>query len=624
MIITSQLAQCLTPAKNWDLPETWVVLQFQKSNRLIRSTGPSSFYQIRSILLGVSPSAGQACGMISVTITGRGFDVRSATPYTLVLDSRYAGPCTAVNLTTLNCVVLRWQSTLTTLLLVNHNLTSSLISADKLGLGSWIGADPSRSNSSILFQFWPCCERIEVGQAVSLVPTVIPIEGVGMKSLKNASCIFTFGEKIVKVPLKNINDTLSICITPIWTYSGCASNLCNLNSTLSFFVDSTFVCDVHNFSFLSAVSSITPTKGPASGGHNVTIFGGGLNPTTSYTCIFSCGDIKTASNSLAVETDMLVCEVPQSHFVPCDAEIFVYESINNHVTMVFNTSSLRFSYFAEWQSLSDNTAPMIGGSFLSVFGIFDITSTYVCYFTGPSANRNSPASVISPTELSCLIPQWSTGSSLTSSVLTFFSLRLLFAGGSQAVETVPREPDVPCPFYFIQDYVTQITSSSYIGTSPLQFWITETVILTFVGHFTLPTSSYICVIDAGITAGSGSRLRLVGNVTMQSISSPSMTFKLGAWYPFPSSLANVFLVVNGSPELQVPQTGGPSTIIFRPFWTKLFPSSGGFSGHTSVTIIGVGFSAHPEVYTCLFCSSVSHYCLSTPVANQSYSQMSCL
>ena len=195
MIITSQLAQCLTPAKNWDLPETWVVLQFQKSNRLIRSTGPSSFYQIRSILLGVSPSAGQACGMISVTITGRGFDVRSATPYTLVLDSRYAGPCTAVNLTTLNCVVLRWQSTLTTLLLVNHNLTSSLISADKLGLGSWIGADPSRSNSSILFQFWPCCERIEVGQAVSLVPTVIPIEGVGMKSLKNASCIFTFGEK---------------------------------------------------------------------------------------------------------------------------------------------------------------------------------------------------------------------------------------------------------------------------------------------------------------------------------------------------------------------------------------------------------------------------------------------
>ena len=561
-IKTEASAECTTP--EWNLPATVAVLKVVKADAAIRKEGPMKTFRFLHALSSCEPSSGPSRGSQTVTIKGSGFDKRVDSVYTSKFTGPgglhvSSGPCSVnVPAQALLCTTPKWPYP-------SSNTTVTVWTDDGL-----IGG------SNLSYSFLPSCTSVSPDSSYAGETTNVSISGQGFRQGQLVKCSFNYlgsteNQSIAQHRHIGGGESIFYCPTPLWRLQGCAnaSDNCTRRAHVELEVSGTVVCSL-NFTFLSEMTGIFPTKGIAAGGNPVTIAGRGFDTDQNYVCSVVCGGrvFESEPKKPANPSD-LVCMLPGISTLPCQTNLRLYADGREDQQVFASDGATSFRFEHYWTTANAFASSTVGGSFLSIYGLFEQGNRYQCNFVDDTLNRSSHASIVSHDELSCLIPSWPKAGSCS-----------LFIETSLGVKVSRTH---------VTNYLFTFTSYHWSSVNPKTATVLGDIKLTLSGKFGGLNDDFRCLLYAG-------NHRRDSKLVTLSTSNTTMTCLFPQWAPLlPSSVE--LRVYNG--EIQVPSTWRHQLAIVE-VWSLFYPQSGTSMGGLLLTVNGTGFLSERQ-YVCKFC-----------------------
>jgi len=566
------------PAPAWDLPATTVVLEIYKADVLLTKQGPTVEIKMLPAVSGIAPATGPASGLQSVNISGVAFDARlgSNQAYYCIFTgtggrSKRSDPCSAISTTVLSCPVPPW--------------TYPAIEAVVTVFNQERQIERVSGSPILLYEYLPSCDFYSSLSAYALEPKTITISGFGLAPLPDASCIFRYNDTTdiaTAVQSEDSGDSVSYrCSTPVWELGACVSaQTCTNNVSLYVYQgNSTQICASaeRKFAFLSTWTAVEGSTGKATGGHMVTVRGGGFDRENNYVCRFTCPNAAFVSESvIPLDQTTLVCTVPAINSLPCVANIEVIQG--SELIHALSGPAL-YTYRPVWLSTNRKSVPRTGEASMAVYGMFSPNLEYRCAFASLqddvlSSHMYSDAFLFSNSRLSCAIPSWNIAGDARFSVV--------LSDGTE----LERQPS--------DDYIIAFTDESWSSFEPMSSLVVvpmQSMQIYLFGSFSANASDYSCKVATAFS-------NRVGTISRTSVTSTSMVCVLEQWHPDAAGSARIYVFRGGA---EVPSSREPLSFRLDAVWTGLSASSGSGSGGTMLTVYGNGFTNIANYYTCRFC-----------------------
>lgn len=254
--------------------------------------------------------------------------------------------------------------------------------------------------------------------------TLVEVEGTGFANSTALSCHLASR----RLPAVFVDSGRIRCTTPPLA---AASPLLSLplevsNNGIDFTNRSTAI-----FSFVPALSirHVWPTSGPVDGGTSVSMYGSGFSSGGSRVlCIFG-RDYTQATVATVRSDDELSCLSPPYAVSPSGGAVRVELTNNDGVDRVASPTNFTYVESIQLTSVDPSQSGEEGGVVVIIAGENFIASPSLsCSFGGQDA---TPATFMSPTQVSCLVPESPAGPRDVS--LTVSNNGQDFAGGSSLV-----------------------------------------------------------------------------------------------------------------------------------------------------------------------------------------------
>lgn len=580
-VVTPSLAQCETPPESaWGLPAATTTLRLYKAGSPVTKKGTAATVSFLAVAHSVTPTLGRASGGDAVVVSGYGFDPLSTTPYSVWLKlggiEVQSEACTVRegSYTTLDCVTPAWPSSATneTVLVVRQGIVS-VVSESPLG-----------------YALTPSCDSYSALSSLAETGGSFMARGHGFIPGQEAGCRFFLddGSSLFNstAQLMHPNESSYLCMSPTRDV-GCAaaSPSCTHNASLEVHAGGALICGPVQFSFLSSWNESSIVEGLASGGYALAVQGLSFDTNSSdYALEMTCredGRVRVSSRVAPLSSNVISFKVPGIESLPCTASVRVLEGKD---AMQGPPNASNFMYRPSWQTVSALSAPAIGGLSLTVYGAFDALDAYDCAFDAAPHNgtmrRTSPATLSSPSSLTCLSPAWeSSGGTADFSVL------------DSAGNALSRDPPAVATFEFSGTYWT--------STSPTSATVAGEIKLTIRGVFDADSSNYSCRLDAGVDSR-------VGTVDPGTVTATSIVCVIPEWQPYIAASATL-TVLSGTSALA--RSGIALPFVVQPLWSGLSLPRGLSTGNDTVILHGSGLSERDK-YTCMFCAAEG--CLTSP------------
>ena len=347
---------------------------------------------------------------------------------------------------------------------------------------------------------------------------------------------------------------------------------------------------------LEAIASVSPLNVDASSPGVLTVTGSGFNAASSYSCslINAQGQV-LKSTSVAVSSSALACTFPSWQYQAGAAQLQV-----NRGDVSISNQLPQLNLFASWISVSPQSAPVAGGSFITVSGSGFLASvSYQCNFSAMGATILSAAVVPSSSSvIVCASPKW-TGSSL-SAVLELVSV----LGG----QIVPLKSGSSSSFLF--------TFENWLSLSPISGPVTGGIPLTVsgAGFSTDGSAQYVCAFQFSSGPPVVSPIATI-------VSSGRLTCQLPALVDRPHGAAT-FIVRNSNTSALIGYVGSNMQFLFTPVISSYSPNRFSIVNASLISISGVGFDVNKS-YSCLFKTASSGSLGSTTAVISSSVSVSC-
>jgi hypothetical protein len=322
---------------------------------------------------------------------------------------------------------------------------------------------------------------------------------------------------------------------------------------------------------IERITSAAPVDIDASLPSSVTLTGDGFNIRTVYSCtITTAQGLVLRSTSAVVASSTLVCMFSTW---PYDAGPVQLQVVRGDFAI---PTLLSLNFFASWTSVSPKTAPVAGGSLITISGSGFVQSVAVqCKFSGFGLISLLSASVypVSSSIIVCSSPRW------TSSTLSA-NLELVQVSGGQ-----------PIPFQSGSSSVFLFVFENWLSLSPISGPVTGRSILTVSGAGFSASASYVCSFEFN---NGQSLTSPIANV----VSSGQLTCQTPVLVNRPHGIA-AFTVRNANNGDTIGNVGSSKQFTFVPVISTYDPSVLSIVSATVISVSGIGFDVNKS-YACSF------------------------
>ncbi len=358
------------------------------------------------------------------------------------------------------------------------------------------------------------------------------------------------------------------------------------------------------FSFTSGWSSVSPRRGAAKGGVNITLTGDGFEPgATDYRCVFTATiplpdstDTTTAtvqSNGTVLGPKAVSCITPPWPYPSAVTRLsLIRMSATGSNTTVSPVGSGPFTYTmsAGWDMLNTSQTlrlPAEGNSEITILGYgLDYTDSYTCIFTDEMGNSKSsePSTDIQHDVLRCTTPVWGdvfTAATVNVTVMQVSSNEMImYTGGRLTEQLCPMNASCSLFFYAILSGQDVQSGLAFGG---------DTILFSGFGFDVLnSTQEYTCLFINTLNNDSATSVVVLDTPTSLACTTPRWNFP---------HVTTSIVISNGTNE--IPSTS-PLTFEFLEAWNTTDITEDPGRGDTEMTVAGAGFDPLTGVYTCWF------------------------
>ncbi|KAJ1493136.1 hypothetical protein T484DRAFT_1769284, partial [Baffinella frigidus] len=511
----------------------------------------------------------------------------------------------------------------------------------------------------LFIQVWNGTSGVSPGNGSASGGSMVTIEGFGFDPAAEYYCNFTAsnGEWAVSLPVHPTSVTELTCTTPLWPYTEAVTRIsmyqkiepvppygmeiapnASCNGTSNATGNQTCQQDAIarplsmgtwiagpvmevEFEFYTVWQSKSRAVGVAKGGHEIVLFGTGLDDSSmGYRCLFTGSD--TDGGVVMVESDMAYPS-PDHRSVMCIAPFWDYPAQVASISLTAASGERTIVYFDEmmivdntpfeytqgWDKISEHTGVASGGTVLELtaYGLTKMSSDYVCVFTRGNETLQTMATVTSSVDASCETPVWGSvfpaaGGRVVVSVMQGDVFLNYTAGGLEAM-TCGNE--TACNFLFTQ--VWNGTSD----VSPGNGSASGGSMVTVEGFGFDPAAEYYCNFTA-----------LNGEWAVSLPVHPTSVTELTCTTPFWNFVdATTSISLHGPDGGAIP-TFTPAAFHFIHRWFSSDSDSAPAKGGKLFTISGDGFHSQ-AAYRCEFSSRLVDVSVESPARFLSASKVEC-
>jgi hypothetical protein len=354
---------------------------------------------------------------------------------------------------------------------------------------------------------------------------------------------------------------------------------------------------IFEVNILEELSSVTPVDFDSSASSVVAVTGFGFSAASSYSCTLSNpqGSVIKSTSVIVSSSTALACSFPSWPYEAGPARL---QLSRDNVAL---SNQPQVNFFASWTSVSPKTAPVAGGSYITVSGAGFILSVAVqCKFSsfGASSVLSPPVLPASSTSIVCSSPKW-TNPTLSA------TLELVQVLGGQAI---PFKSGTSSSFLFAFE--------NWLLLSPISGPVTGGTLLTVSGaaFATDGSAQYLCAFQFNNGQSVTSPVATV-------VSSMRLTCQLPALADRPHGVA-LFTVLNSITGAVIGNVGSSAQFTFVPVITSYSPQILSITNASIISLSGMGFDVNKS-YTCSFKDASSVVIGSAPASVSSTNTITC-
>jgi hypothetical protein len=532
-----------------------------------------------STSVAVSPTVISACGSTLLDVIVTGFPVGNVT----------------FQLSTSNGAV--------TVSVVQNVVVPSTYSFPMFALPPWPAASSlvtlTNSVNSLAVSMFvkPCWSAAAPTALPILSSSPIVVYGYGLVPARDYICRFILSSNpsvVTSSASPAASSSLFSCPIPTAVAVGGRYILSVVDSVTSLSVDRDG--GLFEINFVERIVSAIPVNLDASSMSSVTITGSGFSAQTLYSCaIASAQGLFHKSTSAAVTSSALVCMFASW---PYDAGPVQLQVIRGDFTI---PTQLSLTVFASWTSVWPKTAPVAGGSLISISGSGFAASVAVqCRFSGFGLLPllSAPVYPVSSSVIVCSSPRW------TSSTLSATLELVQVSGGQQ----IPFTSGSSSSFLFAFE--------NWLSLSPISGPVTGGSLLTVSGAgFSIDgTARYLCSFEFSDGQSLTSPTAIV-------VSSGQLTCQTPVLLNRPHGIA-AFTVRNADTGDTIGNVGSNKQFSFVPVISSHLPNILSIVSASVISISGIGFDVNKS-YTCSFKLASGAFVSSTAAVFLSSVAISC-
>ena len=466
------------------------------------------------------------------------------------------------------------------------------------------------SGMKYIFAPTASCGERHCGSGFAIGGSEIEISGMGLDSAAFYSCRFDGAPDLplllgvsITTAATVLNTTAISCIVPPWPRQAGNAMVSVMHSDISPFLS--LEVTAGSYSYLSCWTGKSVSHGPSRGGGIITITGAGFfSADAVYTCEFFNNVSRSSSDAVVISSTSLVCPVP---FWPYPSGTVMFGLAIYRFPVPYQgvgQSDQKFAFSEGWiQLLAPTQGSASGGVTIrvSAYGLIPYPAydaAYQCVVTDPrnvSRTKSTNATVLSPSLLSCVLPDWG----------TFYPAGVVSLGIKSAQDG---------GYFLLRDGSN--SSDGELGQQRYLFypiWNSSKTAPRFIvaggssvsiqGSGFDGTVNYCCILKIfAIAFGEAETFDITAAAVSDTTSALQFTFTSFSLGKYSSMNASLQITIDDcSPQNEVIDSSvlaGSIFIVDRGV-TAIHPSKGFGDGQTIVTIYGFGFNASVK-YQCSF------------------------